>query len=109
MRSARVMVAAALAAVLAAVPAHAGGVLQSARVLAPDHVRVELGAPIADTGPANFRFTETRAPDVPIEILATEVQPGPRGAAGRRVLLTVGRRLDPAGSYRLELLAPAAA
>jgi electron transport complex protein RnfA len=88
--------------ILASGLARAEGALRSARVLAPDHVRVQLAAPVADLSPGNLRFTELRSPDVPIEILAVEAEPG------NRALLRVGRRLDPAGSYRLELREPSA-
>jgi len=77
------------------------GVLRSARVLAPDHVLVRLDRAIPGLAPSRFRFTEERSPDVPIAIRSVEPQ------AGRRVLLTVGQRLDPAGRYRLELDEPA--
>lgn len=76
--------------------------IRGARVLAPDHFRVVLSEPIADATPANFRLTESRAPDVPIEIREARVEPE------NRVLLTVGERLDPAGAYRIEILRPAA-
>ncbi len=83
------------------VSAHADGALRRARVLAPDHVRVELAEPVADLSPANFRFSEAHAPDVPMKVLEV----APQGE--RRVLLTVDGRLEPAGSYVLELREPA--
>lgn len=82
--------------------AAADPMIRGARVLTPDHVRIEFGAPLADTSPANFRFTEARAPDVPIEILSVTVE------AGNRVLLRTAQRLDAAGAYRLTIVAPAA-
>jgi Na+-translocating ferredoxin:NAD+ oxidoreductase subunit A len=75
----------------------ATGALKSARVLAPDHLRVQLDRERPGLTAGNFRFTEERSPDVPIEVKAVEPAPG------GRVLLTVGQRLDPAGSYQLEL------
>jgi len=76
------------------------GALESARILAPDHLRVKLARPVAGLDAAAFRFSSDRAPDVPIEILALEPQ-GPH-----QLLLTVGERLDPASGYRLRLLDP---
>jgi electron transport complex protein RnfA len=81
--------------------AHADGVLKRARVLTPDHVRIELSEPVADLSPSNFRFTEASAPDVPIAVLEAT----PQGE--RRVLLRVDGRLDPAGAYVLEVREPA--
>lgn len=82
---------------------HAGeDVIRSARVLAPDHLRLEFSRPVRDLTPANFRFTDARAPDVPIAVL--EVRPQP----GNQALLTLGRRLDPAGAYRIVIRDPAA-
>ena len=78
------------------------GALRSARVLAPDHLRVRLERPLEGLGPAAFRFSADRAPDVPIEILAVE----PQGAD--QVLLTLGERIDPAQAYLLELRDPPA-
>jgi electron transport complex protein RnfA len=92
--------AALLLATVASAPA-ADGVIKKARVLAPDHVKVELTEPIADMSPANFRFAQLSAPDVPIEIL--EVMP----EEDNKVLLTVGQRLDPTGGYRVQVLRPA--
>ncbi|HEX7078945.1 MAG TPA: Rnf-Nqr domain containing protein [Candidatus Eisenbacteria bacterium] len=103
--------AVALAALLAAPSAvgaapqggDAGGVLRAGRVIAPDHVRLALSGPLTRVTPDNFRVTEAKAPDVPIPILAAEPEPG------NRVLLTVGERLDAAGSYRVSILDPASA
>lgn len=87
--------------IVAATPALADGVLERARVLAPDHVRVELAEPVPDLEPSNFRFTEASAPDVPIPVLEV-IREGER-----RVRLRVDGRLEPAGSYVLELREPA--
>lgn len=76
--------------------------IRGARVLAPDHFRLVLANPLEDVTPANFRLTDFRAPDVPIEI--REARPEP----GNRIVLTVGERLDPAGAYRIQILRPAA-
>jgi len=78
------------------------GVIRGARVLSPDHVRLQLSAPIEDLSPENFRFTEAAAPDVRIEVREVKAEPG------NRVLLRVGQRLDPAGAYRLETTNPPA-
>jgi len=91
----------AAAAVPAAAPA--AELIRSARVLAPDHVRLTLDRPIENLAPENFRFTTARAPDVPIEVRAAESLPG------NALLLTVAGRVDPAGSYRVEILDPPAA
>ena len=58
--------------------------IRGARVVAPDHFRIVLSEPLADTTPANFRLTDSRAPDVPIH--GGIVDPGP--ALG-------GARVDP--------------
>lgn len=77
--------------------------IRGVRVLAPNHVRITLARPLENTGTANFRFTEARAPDVPMEIRAVAVEPE------NKVLLTLGNKVDPAGSYQLEILNPSAA
>lgn len=77
--------------------------IRSARILAPDHVRLTLARPLEKVEAANFRFTEAQAPDVPLEIQAVEVQ------AGNTVLLRVTGRLDAAAAYRIEIREPAAA
>ena len=64
------------------------GALRGARILAPDHLRLQLGRELPGLTPQRFRFTEERSPDVPIEI--TSVTPEPGG----RVLLAVGQRLE---------------
>jgi electron transport complex protein RnfA len=93
-----------LAALGAAMPADAASVeaIRGARVLAPDHVLVRFATPPADLTPGNFRFTESRSPDVPIGIRTVE-----RDRDGA-VRLTVDTRLDPAGSYWLETRDPPA-
>ncbi|HEY7728007.1 MAG TPA: hypothetical protein VID50_06090, partial [Candidatus Eisenbacteria bacterium] len=80
-----VLVAAAL---LPAGAEGAGELIRGARVLAPDHVRLHLARPVPNTEPSNFRFAEARAPDVPIPVLAVEVQPG------NYLLLTVAAKLE---------------
>jgi electron transport complex protein RnfA len=93
----------ALTLLLAAAAAHAAdGPLRRGKVLAPHNVRVELRAPVADVSPSNFRFTEDRAPDIPIEVIEVREEPG------NRILLTFAETLAPTGSYRLELREPAA-
>jgi electron transport complex protein RnfA len=81
----------------------ADALIRGVRVLSPDHVRLTLARPIENVNPTNFRFTESRAPDVPMEVRAVTTEPG------NRVLLTVAGRVDPAGSYRIEIRDPAAA
>jgi H+/Na+-translocating ferredoxin:NAD+ oxidoreductase subunit A len=79
------------------------GPIRRARVLAPDHVRVEFRELPANLEPSNFRFTEARAPDVPIDVLEVTTD------GGGRVLLRVAGHLEPAGAYRLETRDPPAA
>jgi electron transport complex protein RnfA len=94
---------AALASLAATASAADDSVIRGARVLAPDHVRLDLARPAASLDPSNFRFTDVRAPDVPIEILSvTVVEEG-------RLLLRVAGRLDPAAAYHVEVLDPRAA
>jgi electron transport complex protein RnfA len=91
---------------LAAPPASAAGgeaTIRAARVLAPDHVRLQLSAPPASLAPENFRLTDLRAPDVPIDIRSVTGEPD------HRVLLQVADRLDAAAAYRIEMLDPHAA
>jgi electron transport complex protein RnfA len=83
-----------------AAPAHADGALKRARVLAPDHLRVEFTGTVDDLTPSNFRFSEVHAPDVPMQVLEATPQ------GDRRVLLKVDGRLDPAGDYVLEMREP---
>jgi electron transport complex protein RnfA len=91
------------AGLLAVCPASAADLIRGARVLAPDHLRLTLDRPIENLAPENFRLSESRAPDVPFEVRAVESFPG------NAVLLTVAGRLEPAGSYRLEIHDPLAA
>jgi electron transport complex protein RnfA len=70
------------------------------RILAPDHVRVELAAPLADATPANFRWTAENAPDLPVAVRAVTAQ------GGGRYLLALESRVDPGGRYRLEIARP---
>ncbi|MFI5372664.1 MAG: electron transport complex protein RnfA [Candidatus Eisenbacteria bacterium] len=93
---------ASLAAWIGRAHADTGDAIRSARVLTPDHVVARFAVPPSDLSPANFRFSETRAPDVPIEVRSVERQPD------GRVLITVAGRLDPAGSYLLETRDPPA-
>ena len=96
-------VATALALPLSFAASSASADIRGAHILAPDHLRLHLTAPLANESPANFRLTEARSPDVPIEIRAVEALPE------NRILLTVGARLDPAGSYHVAILDPPAA
>ena len=89
-------------ALVAAAASPAVAAIQRARILAPDHLRLDVTESVSDLSASNFRLTEARAPDVPIEIRAVEPLPG------NRILLTVGARLDPAGSYRVAILDPPA-
>jgi H+/Na+-translocating ferredoxin:NAD+ oxidoreductase subunit A len=76
--------------------------IRGARPLAPNHVRLFLSAPVANLAPSNFRLTELRAPDVPLDIRQVEAEPG------NRLLLTLGERIDPAGAYRITIADPPA-
>ncbi len=89
----------------AATAAADGGdaVIRGARVRAPHHLRLELTRPASSLDPANFRLTDARAPDVPIEIRSVVAE------EGNAVLLEVNDRLDPSAAYRIEMLDPAAA
>ena len=69
-------------------------------ILAPDHVRVELRTPLADTSPANFRWTSAGAPDLPVAVRAVTDE-----GAGRYLLALQGR-VDPGGRYRIEIARP---
>lgn len=71
-----------------------------ARILAPDRVRLRFDAPLTRSDAANFRFTESSAPDVPIAISRVETN------ADGAVLLTVGQSLRAADRYRIELVDP---
>ena len=70
-----------------------------ARSGAESRVVVRLTTPIERTDPANFRFSEASAPDLPIPV--REVS-----GTGARLTLGFGQALDPAGSYRLVVLDP---
>jgi electron transport complex protein RnfA len=72
----------------------------SARVVAPNELRLRFSAPLPRTDAENFRLTHARAPDIPIPVQ------GIRTAPGNRVILTFGQRLMPAEPYELELAAP---
>lgn len=87
-------------AALAATAAAEGDAIRGARVLAPDHLRLDLARPAASLDPSNFRVTDVRAPDVPMEIRS--VAPLEDG----RVVLEVADRLDPAAAYHVEMLDP---
>jgi electron transport complex protein RnfA len=71
-----------------------------ARVTSPDRLHLRLSGPLANLDPANFRLTEADAPDIPIAIRELRVAPG------NRLTLIAERKLDPAGSYRLEIRDP---
>lgn len=88
--------------VVIASPAFAEPLIKGVRILAPDRVRVTLSQPIGHVEPANFRFTEANAPDVPLQITAVAVE------ANNRLLLTVNGKLDAAGAYRLDIRDPQA-
>ena len=102
--TARVAVAvAALALSLAARPASAKEqIITGARALAPNHVRLYLDRPVANLAASNFRLTELKAPDVPLEVREVVAEPG------NRVLLTLGERVDPAGAYHVAIADPPA-
>jgi electron transport complex protein RnfA len=72
----------------------------SARVVAPDQLRLRFSAPLARTDAENFRLTQALAPDIPIPVQRVRTLPG------NRVVLTFGQRLMPAERYRLELTDP---
>jgi electron transport complex protein RnfA len=72
----------------------------SARVVAPNELRLRFSAPLPRTDAENFRLTTAREPDIPIPV--QEVRPAP----GNRLVLTFGQRLMPAEHYRLELADP---
>ena len=71
-----------------------------ARVLAPDHVRLQFDAPLARTDAANFRFTEGSAPDAPVPV--THVETSGDGT----VTLTVGQTLRASERYHVEVAEP---
>ena len=84
-------------------PAHADGVLERGKVLAPNHVRVQVNASVEDLSPSNFRLTEARAPDIPIGIVEV------RKLEDGRLMIEADETLRAAGSYRLEVREPAGA
>jgi len=86
----------------AAAPAqgHAATALVSARVIAPDHVKLQLDGPLARADAANFRFTEGSAPDAPVPV--TEVHADPGGT----VTLRVAQTLRASERYHLEVADP---
>lgn len=85
---------------VAAAAAQSQSVIRAVRILAPNHLRLQLDPAVTDLSPDNFRFTADRAPDVPYTVV--EVVPEP----GNRVLLTVRGRLDAAQAYHLETRNP---
>jgi electron transport complex protein RnfA len=90
-----------LARVAPAAAAGAESAVRAVRILAPNHLRLQLDPSVTDLSPENFRFTADRAPDVPYPVLAVVPEPG------NRVLLTVQGRLDAAQAYHLETRHPA--
>jgi len=72
----------------------------AARVSSPDRLHLRLSQPLENLDPANFRFAEGAAPDIPIAVREVRAEPG------NRVTLTLAKKLDPAGAYRLEILRP---
>jgi electron transport complex protein RnfA len=75
--------------------------IRSTRIEKPGRIVLVLSRPLPRTDPANFRFTEAAAPDLPIAVREVHVTP-----LGERVTLVVGQGLDPAGHYRLEVAEP---
>jgi electron transport complex protein RnfA len=74
--------------------------LVKARVVAPDHVRLQFDGALRRTDPANFRFTEAAAPDAPVPV--TRVESSGDGV----VTLTVAQTLRAADRYHLEVAEP---
>jgi electron transport complex protein RnfA len=72
-------------------------------------VVVRLSAPIERTEPANFRFTEAAAPDLPIAVREVRGARGAAANASARLTLVVAQPLDPSARYRLDILEPALA
>jgi len=98
------LVAFALLALVLARPAGAAErMIAGARALAPNHVRLYLDRPVTNLAPSNFRLTELKAPDVPLEVKEVVAEPG------NRVLLTLGERIDPAQAYHIAIADPPAA
>lgn len=77
--------------------------IRGVRIEKAGRVVLALSRPLARTDPANFRFTEAAAPDLPIDV--HQVLVGPADLSPR-VTLVVAQGLDPAASYRLELKEP---
>jgi Na+-translocating ferredoxin:NAD+ oxidoreductase subunit A len=96
----------AAAALLIALLVVAGGAhaaapaVKGVRVEPPHTLRLELNAPIARTDAANFRLSESSAPDVPLPVVAVR----PEGAA--TLVLTTSGRLLRTASYELEVRDP---
>jgi len=85
----------------AAGPAPAGGVrVISARVIAPDQLRLRFSGPLPRADAENFRLTHARAPDIPIPVRQVRVD------EGNRVTLTLAQRIFPAEHYRLDMADP---
>ncbi len=104
MASHRPLLALALLALLVAVPGSAAeSIIRHVRVLAPNTLKVTLAQPLTRTDAANFRFTETSAPDAPMTVTAVQVD------APDHVTLTVDQPLYAGNAYRLELAEPPAA
>jgi H+/Na+-translocating ferredoxin:NAD+ oxidoreductase subunit A len=78
-------------------PASNEHIIRSVRVVAPDQVRLTLSRPLDKLEVSNFRFIETKAPDVPIEIRSVVAEPE------NRLLLTVAGKVSPSDSYRIEI------
>jgi len=72
-------------------------------------VVVRLSTPIERVEPANFRFTEAAAPDLPIVVREVRGARGAAANASARLILTVAQPLDPSARYRLDILEPALA
>lgn len=81
-------------------PTHPGGVLRSAKVASPDHVKLVFDGPISRTDAGNFRFTEAAAPDAPLPVTAVQAEPD------GHVTLTVGQTLRASDRYHLEVQDP---
>jgi Na+-translocating ferredoxin:NAD+ oxidoreductase subunit A len=77
--------------------------IRNVRVAAPDQVRITLSRPVGNLAASNFRFTEAKAPDIPMEIMGVTPE------AGNIVLLRIKGRLDAAAAYHLEIRDPVAA
>jgi electron transport complex protein RnfA len=71
----------------------------SARVVGGEQVVIRLRAPLANTTPGNFRFTEAAAPDAPIPVRSVS-------AEGVTVTLALEPGLRPAEHYRLTIAEP---